>query len=258
MSTLYDDEKRVLSNGNSNAICEAYNLKSSNYRRRIEKRTSVFDIRTESMRTDGGNPRQGRLFDSKFGKKNGGLRIDEMIYGMKMAHLSCTDDGDDRLENASPNAMIALQKLVGGDQPEVTAKLPLSQILKECFNLNLDCWIDESGLRKLRGVDTQGFIASNDETIVLSYRFTTSLYDWIANLSMVSSEWEPLKDENLGHAGVFSSCRGWVTKYCRPRKVAKPRVHTAYYNYFVYVSESTMIIVDSTNHAMIQHCLKWK
>ena len=222
------------------SIIEEFNLKADNYCRKIERRRSVFDIRTESMRTDGGKPKKGRLFSAKYGEKKGGIRVDEMIYGLKMAHVSCTDDSEDRLEGSSPNSLAALEKLVGGDQPEVTSRLPLSQILKERFDLNLDCWMDESGLRKGRAVDTQGFIASNEDTIVLSYRFSTSLYDWIANLSFTSSEWKLDSDEALGHAGVFSTCRGHWTRLCKPSK-ARPRVHTAYYNNFIYVSRENQL-----------------
>ena len=217
------------------AVVAEYNLKTTDYRRSVEQRRSILDVRTESMRTDGGKPKQGRLYDSLSAAKNGGIRIDEMIYGLKMAHVSCTDDTDKRLVGSSPNSLMALEKLVGGKTPEATSRLKLSEILKDRFNLNLLCEIDESGFRKGRAIDTQGFIASNDDTIVLSYRFSTTLADWIANLSLTTSEWEPEKDEILGHAGVISSARGWWTKMCNPKK-SKPRVHTAYYNNFIYVS----------------------
>lgn len=217
------------------AVCKEFNLKTNNYARKTVPRRSVFDLRTEAMRTDEGKKKQGRLYSTVQGLKKGGIRVDEMIYGLKMAHVSCTDDSDERLEGSSPNSLAALEKLVGGDEPEVTLRLPLSQILKQRFDLNLDCWIDESGLKKGRPIDTQGFIASNDDTIVLSYRFSTSIYDWIANLTFTSSEWKLDSDEDLGHAGVFSSMRGWYTKMCRPQK-SRPRVHTAYYNNFIYVS----------------------
>ena len=224
-------------NAEDRAVCEEFNVKADGYRRKIEKKKSAFDLRTETMRTDEGKPKKGRLYSTEYASKNGGLRVDEMIYGLKMAHLSVTDDTDERLVGSSANALAALELAVGGDTPKETMKLPLSQILKEHYDLNLDCMIDESGMRKARAVDTQGFIASNDEMIVLSYRFSTSIFDWLANLSMTSSEWEVHKDEALGHAGVFSSARGWFTKFCGPRHKSKPRVHTAYYNNFIYVSD---------------------
>ena len=217
-------------------VIKLYNLKNDSYVRKVSRRKSMFDLRTEYRRTDDGRPKQGRIYSPLQASKNGGIRVDEMIYGLKVAHLSMTDDAEDRLvQTASPNGMAALIKAVGGDNPEANAKLPLSRILKERFDLNLDCWIDESGFIKGRPIDTQGYIASNDDTIVLAYRFSTTLYDWVANISLTSSEWQIEKDENLGHAGYFSSIRGWWTKIFSGHK-SRPRVHTAYYNNFIYVS----------------------
>jgi hypothetical protein len=248
-------------------LCQEYNLKTGeSIGRHIERRRSIFDLRTSKMRTtttiggddddddDRGERRsnlivpgnhhqkQGRLYCTRQASKPGGLIVDEMIYGIKMAHLSCTDDSNERLIGSSANSIAALEHLVKGldsnghpiqDNPSTFIKLPLSEILKKKFNLNLDCWIDESGLRKGRAVDTQGYIASNDDTIILSYRFSTSIFDWIANFSMTSSEWEPDVDEELGHAGLCSCTKGWFIKYCTTLE-SKPRIHTAYYNNFIY------------------------
>jgi len=221
------------------AVVEEYNLKHGGYHCRVKPRQSIFDLRTEAMRTDDGKKkRKGRLFDTLQATKNGGIRVEEMIYGMKMAQMSCIDDRpiDERPPLGSLNSAASLEKAIGGDCPEEMVKLPLSQILKERYGLTLDCWINEQGVRKGRPIDTQAFIASNDETIVLSYRFTDSFFDWMSNFSMTSSEWEVKKDEALGHPGVFSSVRGYWTKYCRPWKKDKPRVHTAFYNCFIYTT----------------------
>ena len=243
-------------------VCKDFNLKTNESKgRKITKRRSIFDLRTSKMRTSktdddlsdgnsGSNPggernmtgtKQGRLYDTRHAYKPGGLIVDEMIYGIKMAHLSCTDDSDTRLVGSSANSIAALVHLVEGndmngspiEHPEKFIKLKLSEILKQKFNLNLDCWIDESGVRKGRPVDTQGYIASNEDIIILSYRFSTSLFDWIANFNIKSSEWEPAVDEALGHAGLMSSCGGWFTKFCTTKE-GKPRVHTSYYNNFIY------------------------
>jgi len=219
-------------------VVEEYNLKHVGYQCKVQPRKSVFDLRTSAMRTDDGKQRKGRVFDTSQASKNGGIRVDEMIYGMKMAHMSCIDDRpiDERPLLGSLNSVASLEKAIGGDCPEEMTKLSLSQILKERFGLTLDCWIDETGIRKGRPIDTQGFIASNDETIVLSYRFTDSIMDWLSNISLTSSEWQVEKDEALGHPGVFSSLRGYWTKHCDPRKIGKPRVHTAFYNCFIYTT----------------------
>ena len=105
-------------------------------------------------------------------------------------------------------------------------KKPLSWMLKEKFDLDLDCFFDISGIKRGRPVDTQGFIASNETTIVLSYRFTTSLLDWATNLSMSTSVWEPSVDEAKGHAGWCSNLMGCCG--------GQPRVHTGFYNNLIY------------------------
>ncbi|CAB9527785.1 expressed unknown protein [Seminavis robusta] len=175
-----------------------------------------------------GTGRQGRVYSTEYGQKPGGLQVEDMIFGLKMAHLSCTDDTEGRLASPGPNTLAAVEHIVGKED----AKKPLSELLKKHFNLNMDCWIDESGWRHARAVDTQGYIASNEDTIVLSYRFTTSNMDWMTNLSMTTSEWEPDRDELIGHAGWCSCVDGLYTKYFTER--GKPRIHTGFYNNFVY------------------------
>jgi hypothetical protein len=109
-------------------LCQEYNLKTGeSIGRHIERRRSIFDLRTSKMRTtttiggddddddDRGERRsnlivpgnhhqkQGRLYCTRQASKPGGLIVDEMIYGIKMAHLSCTDDSDERLIGSSAN-----------------------------------------------------------------------------------------------------------------------------------------------------------
>ena len=173
---------------------------------------------------------QGRMYDSALGQKPGGLKAEEMLLGVKFAHLSCTDDSPGHLLSPAPNTLEAVKLIVGGSEEE--AKGPLSTILKDHFNLTMDCWIDESGFRQGRPVDTQGYIASNDDTIVLSYRFTTTMTDWMTNLSMTTSEWEPDVDEKIGHAGWCSCLDGYFTSILGIKE-GKPRVHTGFYNNFL-------------------------
>lgn len=196
------------------------------------------DRTTPPTKAGGGEePPKGRLYSAKYAAKPGGLRVEEMIFGVQMAHLSCTDDAEGRMEGSSPNTMKALQEVLSANQQNYEPgdeREPLSKLLEKHFQLKLDCWINESGVRKGRAVDTQGFIASNEDTIVLSYRFSTSLLDWITNLSMTSSEWEPDVDEVIGHAGYCSCFDGLFTKYFTSR--GKPRVHTGFYNNFLYTA----------------------
>ena len=125
-------------------------------------------------------PKQGRLYSKEYSEQPGGLRLDDMIYGLQMAQLACTDDSEDRLKTSSSNTLATLQHIVGKDD----FRKPLSTILQSKFHLALKCWIDESGIFYGRPVDSQGFIAASDTTMVLSYRFTTSALDWMTNFSM--------------------------------------------------------------------------
>uniref|UniRef100_A0A7S3PC07 Fungal lipase-type domain-containing protein n=1 Tax=Amphora coffeiformis TaxID=265554 RepID=A0A7S3PC07_9STRA len=186
------------------------------------------------LKTDGAvddenvSKRQGRVYSYALSQQPGGIRVEEALFGMKMAHLSCTDDSDERLKGSGANTKEALKEIVGSDDLDK----PLSELLSKHFDLKLDCWMDESGFRWGRPVDTQGFIASNEDMIVLSYRFSTTTLDWMTNLSTASSEWEPAVDELIGHAGLCSCYDGLFTKWFTSR--GKPRVHTGFYNNFLY------------------------
>jgi Lipase (class 3) len=173
--------------------------------------------------------KQGRLYSPEKAREPGGIKLEDAIMGIQMAHLSCTCDDDDRLKGRSPNSLEALRAVVGGD--DEAAKKPLSAILKDHFNLTMDCWISESGIVHGHAIDTQGFIASNDTTIVLSYQFSVSMLDWLTNLTFTTSEWKPYADEKRGIPCCANPCQGLFTKYCIGQK--KPRVHTGYYNNFV-------------------------
>jgi hypothetical protein len=71
-------------------------------------------------------------------------------------------------------------------------------------------------------LDTQGFIAHNDKIIVLSYRCTTSAFDWLTNLNTTSSAWEIEEDLANGDSGF---CSGFEDLCCTGDNY-KPRVHT--------------------------------
>ena len=176
-----------------------------------------------------GQKRQGRLYSKRYSQQPGGLRLHDMIFGVKMAHLSCTDDTPTRLQTSGANTLATLQHIVGSDD----FRKPLSTILRDTFNLEMSCWMDETGFFYGRPVDCQGYIAATPtsqplRTMVLSYRFSTSAMDWMTNLSMTTSEWCPQTSAQLGRAATCS-CVAGLHHFGR-----KPRVHTGYYNNFVY------------------------
>lgn len=105
------------------------------------------------------------------------VAISDIILGMKLASLSITDDKEKTLAKIikmNPWHEQALQMITGSTEE---AHKPLSYLLDKYCGLQLDHHIDESGLTKGGHVlDTQGYIAHNDDSIVLAYRCTTSFF----------------------------------------------------------------------------------
>ena len=103
--------------------------------------------------------------------------IDDVIKGMKYASLAVTDDKEGTLKDIgkmNPWHIEAL-KIISGSEEE--AHKPLTYLLKEYMQLECDTIIDVSGITKGgHFLDTQGYIAHNDEVIVLAYRCTTSVF----------------------------------------------------------------------------------
>lgn len=174
---------------------------------------------------------QGRSYSIEHSKQPGGIKIDELTLGMKLAALAITDDKPDTLKKVSkamPWHTQALTMITGSKEE---ARKPLSELLKNYFDLELDAIIDESGMSRAgHALDTQGFIAHNDTTIVLSYRCTTSAFDWLTNMTTTSSAWEH-EDLAQGHSG-YISCLADAACCADPSEV-KPRVHTGFYNNFI-------------------------
>lgn len=182
---------------------------------------------------------KGRSYDSRYSVKPGGIKINELVQGMKYAALAITDDKPNTLRNTSktnPWQKEVIKEIVNGSKEE--AYKPLTEILFKYFNLTIDTHIDVTGIHRGRPLDTQGYIAHNDEIIVLAYRCTTSVLDWITNLSTTTSEWEPEIDIELGHAGYCSCFMGH--DLCGIGGGAdvpkKPRVHTGFYNNFLHTT----------------------
>ena len=129
-------------------------------------------------------------------------------------------------------------KVITGSEEE--AHKPLSTILKTHFDLTLDKNIDISGWSKAGHVlDTQGYIAHNDEIIVLAYRCTTSGLDWLTNMSTTTSAWELEEDIAQGHSGFLSCLSG----HCCVEDY-KPRVHTGFYNNFLVTAPMIQEYID--------------
>lgn len=156
--------------------------------------------------------------------------VNEICLGMMYASLAITDDKKDTLKKVGkvmPWHIEALRLVTGSVEQ---AHKPLTTILSQDMGLHLDCIIDISGITKGgHFLDTQGFIAHNSEVIVLSYRCTTTAFDWLTNFNTTSSAWEIEEDLAQGYSGICSGFEG----FCCYDGVYRPRVHTGFYNNFL-------------------------
>jgi Lipase (class 3) len=157
------------------------------------------------------------------------VNVKEVLFGLQMAMMSITDDKPNTLKKVgqmNPWQIQSVKLIVGEDQ----CHEPLTKLLKTHFQLTLDQHIDHGGLTKAgHALDTQGFIAHNDTTVVLAYRCTTSASDWLTNLTTTTSAFEPEDDHLQGHSGFLScfDCCLFNTKS------NLPLVHTGFYNNFL-------------------------
>jgi Lipase (class 3) len=178
----------------------------------------------------------------------GAIQAHELLKGMQYACLSITDDEPDTLKKVSasnPWQMQVMTMLCGNSETE--ANLPLSTILSKYYDLQLDHVMNISGVSPAgHMLDTQGYIAHNDTTIVLAYRCTTSVKDWLTNLTTTTSAWELEPDVQQGHSGYVSACTGFgccptgsaaagnnTNDDGRTNDSPRPRVHTGFYNNFL-------------------------
>ncbi|KAG7372399.1 lipase class 3 [Nitzschia inconspicua] len=157
--------------------------------------------------------------------------LDEISRGMMLAELAITDNKKDTLKNVAkfnPWHEQALKHITGSKQ---RAHLPLKDILYEDMGeLILDCEIDVRGITKGgHFLDTQGYVAHNNDYVVVAFRCTTSIFDWLTNLNTSSSAWEIDVDAPQGYSGICSSLDG----LCFQGENYKPRVHTGFYNNFL-------------------------
>ena len=57
-------------------------------------------------------PAQGRLYDPYYAQQPGGIQVEDMIFGVQMAHLSATDDSDERLATSGANTLETLKNII--------------------------------------------------------------------------------------------------------------------------------------------------
>jgi hypothetical protein len=158
--------------------------------------------------------------------------IDEVSLGIMYASLAITDDKKDTLKKvgrSNPWQVEVVSTITGSKEQ---AHKPLSDILNEDMNgMILDHVIDISGITNGgHFLDTQGYIAHNDDHVALAFRCTTSAFDWLTNFQTTSSAWELEEDLKQGFSGY---CSGFAGMCCVKPENYKPRVHTGFYNNFL-------------------------
>lgn len=195
-----------------------------------KKKTFVLKDSPPEVVAAAGTEPKGRYYSKESSEQPGAIHIDDIVLGMKYASLAITDDKEGTLEKvgkANPWHIQAL-KIITGSKEE--AHKPLSTILSKHMNLTCDEIIDVNGVTPGgHPLDTQGYIAHNDEVIVLAFRCTTSAKDWLTNINTTSSEWEIEEDLAQGYSGFMSGLEG----LCCTNGEYKPRVHTGFYNNFL-------------------------
>lgn len=155
--------------------------------------------------------------------------LDDILRGTMYACLSVTDDKPytlEKLGSANPWHIQAL-KMITGSEDE--AYRPLSEILLDHTDLEIDCHLNFSKVKySPHALGAQGYIAHNDEIIVLSYSCKTSAFDWMPYMQTTSSEWKP-KVSNDDHGISY-----YVKQAERLLGVQhNPRVHATFYENFM-------------------------
>jgi Lipase (class 3) len=160
--------------------------------------------------------------------------VDEVVRGLVYASLAITDDKEKTLHNSckkSPWNQETLKAITGSRKK---AHQPLSQILDEDMNLKIDEHIDVAGSARSgqKAVDTHGYIAHNDEIIVLAYSCSTSAFDWLPTVPTASSAWDIDKD-----SGFLGYCSGLEFLSCGSVGCGsddfKPCVNAEFYHSFL-------------------------
>lgn len=163
-----------------------------------------------------------------------GQVVDEISQGMMYAALAVTDNKEGTLksvENSHPWEAEAVKTVTGSNEQ---AQKPLKDILMQDMNgLTLDHEFEVSGITEDGNVlDTRGYIAHNDEQVVLSLHCTTSAFDWMSNFDTKTSAWGLVA--NATSEGYFYEKFSDMMCCVDPENY-KPRVHTGFYSNFLAI-----------------------
>ena len=181
-------------------------------------------------------------------------RLEDTTLGCQLATLAILDDDTERLQKESfgfwhKHAILMITDTF--DRPQEWKK-GLTHVLQTNFGLETDEIINIHGWTpNHRVLDLQGYIAHNDEMVVIAYQSTASLRDNIINIDFLSSTWQVDKDGPEGYAGRFSALEGrkpfhrWRKSQGNGDEPPAMRVHTGFYNNFLAVLPSIQQHVES-------------
>lgn len=180
--------------------------------------------RTGSLKDEADAPAsaRGRRYSPALARLPSSVRLEDLILGVKMACLAYTDDEPGTLESLGGSRK-AIEAIAGGPEK---AREPLSRILAG-IGFKADRIFSHSGqYSQSRGVDTQGFIAHNEDDVVLAYRGTTGIVDWLTDLAASTTAFEPLKELQVrSHPPLCERWGRWLQR-C---KHLRPKAHQGFY-----------------------------
>ena len=176
---------------------------------------------------------QGRAYSKIIAElQPSAIKIDEVLAGVSLATIAETSDVEgayDERQKADPWLTEAI-KTVCGSENEARKTLPA--ILKRKMGLELDVQIEVNGAK--------GYIAHDDETIVLAFSRATPLKDGLANLDTdsTSKDWyvPPSPEDDDGVLAILQ--RMCIDGYAFGGET-KPKVHSGFFESF---SESLPLI----------------
>lgn len=160
---------------------------------------------------------RGRHYSAVRATQPGGIRIEDLMLGVKLACLAYTDDQRGTLEHLGGTRK-AIETLAGG--PE-RARRPLTEILQGLGYVVDRIFSHTAMLGSVRTVDTHGFIAHNDQDIVISYRGTTGIVEWLTDLVASPIPFQP----HLGSEKHMTSCL--------PGRHPQAQAHQGFYDAFL-------------------------
>lgn len=147
----------------------------------------------------------------------------DLVLGTKLSCLAYIDDEPGSIEKLAGTKK-AIESIAGGVEQ---ARVPVTRLLSD-MGYHVDRLFSHTGmLGDGDANDTQGFIAHNDQDVVLSYRGTVSLLDCVTDLTASHVLFAPSEDHRVGHAIHRFPC-------CRPPSGPNMgRVHRGFYDAFL-------------------------